>query len=129
MCDDNVNAKVEEGGLTMIAFVGIKDPIRDEVPSAVARCKTASITVRMVTGDNLKTAIAIAKECDILTEEEAKLDAKQSMHENAPRAVYEGPEFAALCGGLWCKNCEETELPCKCKPKDVDEAVKNFEAF
>ena len=68
--DNNVEAKIERDGLTMIAFVGIKDPIRPEVPLAVKKCKMASIVVRMVTGDNLKTAMAIAVECGIISEEE-----------------------------------------------------------
>lgn len=51
----------------MLAIVGIKDPLRDEIPLAVELCHTAGITVRMVTGDNIQTAIAIAKEAGILS--------------------------------------------------------------
>jgi Ca2+-transporting ATPase len=38
------------------------------VPAAVAACKAAGIMVRMVTGDNVETAVAIAKECGIMTD-------------------------------------------------------------
>ena len=62
-------AKVELGGFTCICIVGIKDIIRPEVPRAVAQCQRAGITVRMVTGDNKITALAIAKECGIITGE------------------------------------------------------------
>ena len=51
-----------EKDLTMIAIVGIEDPVRKEVPPAIADCKKAGITVRMVTGDNMITAAAIAKQ-------------------------------------------------------------------
>lgn len=34
----------------------------------MAACKAAGIMVRMVTGDNVETAVAIAKECDIMTD-------------------------------------------------------------
>jgi len=54
-----------ENGLTCIGIVGIKDPLRKEVPAAVAECKKAGITVRMVTGDNILTAKKIAEECGI----------------------------------------------------------------
>jgi Ca2+-transporting ATPase len=54
--------------LTMLCIVGIKDPVRAEVPDAVAVCKRAGITVRMVTGDNTYTAQHIARECGILSE-------------------------------------------------------------
>lgn len=54
--------------LCLCAIVGIKDPVRKEVPHAVATCQGAGITVRMVTGDNINTARHIARECGILTE-------------------------------------------------------------
>ncbi|CAL8169545.1 unnamed protein product [Prunus armeniaca] len=38
---------------TLIAVVGIKDPMRPEVKDAVQTCLAAGITVRMVTGDNI----------------------------------------------------------------------------
>ncbi|CAO2636939.1 Plasma membrane calcium-transporting ATPase 4 [Lemmus lemmus] len=53
--------------LTCIAVVGIEDPVRPEVPDAINKCKRAGITVRMVTGDNVNTARAIATKCGILT--------------------------------------------------------------
>nr|ACC91880.2 plasma membrane Ca++ transporting ATPase 4 variant x/b [Mus musculus] len=53
--------------LICIAVVGIEDPVRPEVPDAIAKCKRAGITVRMVTGDNVNTARAIATKCGILT--------------------------------------------------------------
>uniref|UniRef100_A0A5F9DJ38 Cation-transporting P-type ATPase N-terminal domain-containing protein n=1 Tax=Oryctolagus cuniculus TaxID=9986 RepID=A0A5F9DJ38_RABIT len=53
--------------LTCIAVVGIEDPVRPEVPEAISKCKRAGITVRMVTGDNVNTARAIATKCGILT--------------------------------------------------------------
>nr|XP_012314580.1 plasma membrane calcium-transporting ATPase 4 [Aotus nancymaae] len=62
---DNENEILTE--LTCIAVVGIEDPVRPEVPDAIAKCKQAGITVRMVTGDNINTARAIATKCGILT--------------------------------------------------------------
>ncbi|XP_077327189.1 plasma membrane calcium-transporting ATPase 1 isoform X5 [Lithobates pipiens] len=53
-------------GLTCIAVVGIEDPVRPEVPDAIRKCQRAGITVRMVTGDNINTARAIATKCGIL---------------------------------------------------------------
>ncbi|EGC37707.1 P-type ATPase [Dictyostelium purpureum] len=70
-----------ENGSIFIGIVGIKDPLRPEVPDAVATCQKAGITVRMVTGDNIITARNIAKNCGILTE---------------GGLVMEGPEFRKL---------------------------------
>ncbi|XP_026528515.1 plasma membrane calcium-transporting ATPase 1-like [Notechis scutatus] len=52
--------------LTCIAIVGIEDPVRPEVPDAIRKCQNAGIVVRMVTGDNINTARAIAAKCGIL---------------------------------------------------------------
>jgi Ca2+-transporting ATPase len=54
--------------LVAMAIVGIKDPVRAEVPDAVRTCQNAGIVVRMVTGDNIHTARHIARECGILTD-------------------------------------------------------------
>lgn len=56
-------------GYTCIGIVGIKDPVRAGVKESVALCRSAGITVRMVTGDNITTAKAIARECGILTDD------------------------------------------------------------
>ncbi|XP_071765880.1 plasma membrane calcium-transporting ATPase 4 isoform X2 [Centroberyx gerrardi] len=53
-------------GLTCLSVVGIEDPVRPEVPDAIRKCQRAGITVRMVTGDNINTARAIASKCGIL---------------------------------------------------------------
>ncbi|XP_053544040.1 plasma membrane calcium-transporting ATPase 1a isoform X3 [Ictalurus punctatus] len=52
--------------LTCLCVVGIEDPVRPEVPDAIRKCQRAGITVRMVTGDNINTARAIASKCGIL---------------------------------------------------------------
>jgi Ca2+ transporting ATPase len=53
--------------LTCVCICGIEDPVRAEVPAAIAKCRTAGITVRMVTGDNVNTARSIALKCGIIT--------------------------------------------------------------
>nr|GEY56320.1 calcium-transporting ATPase 4, plasma membrane-type-like isoform X2 [Tanacetum cinerariifolium] len=58
---------IPENNYTIIAVVGIKDPVRPGVKEAVKTCLDAGIMVRMVTGDNINTAKAIARECGILT--------------------------------------------------------------
>ena len=61
---------VEKSGLTLVCILGIMDIIRPEVPDAVETIHGAGVTVRMVTGDNIVTARAIAVLCKILTEEQ-----------------------------------------------------------
>jgi Ca2+ transporting ATPase len=70
-------------GLTSICVVGIEDPVRPEVPEAIKQCQRAGITVRMVTGDNINTARAIATKCGICKPGDGYL-------------VMEGKQFNAL---------------------------------
>lgn len=104
--------EIEEGGMTIIALAGIKDIIREEVPDAVKDCNTAGVRVRMITGDNKKTAIAIAKECHILNEGE----------ENKANVVMTGPEFYDFVGGLVNKKTREE---CKVMGADENEVIGN----
>ncbi|KAG8376409.1 hypothetical protein BUALT_Bualt09G0060500 [Buddleja alternifolia] len=60
------NWQLPEGDLILLAIVGIKDPCRPGVRDAVQLCVNSGVKVRMVTGDNLQTARAIALECGIL---------------------------------------------------------------
>lgn len=60
------NTAAIEEDLILAGIVGIQDPVRPGVPEAVRTCQRAGITVRMVTGDNRDTAVAIARNCDII---------------------------------------------------------------
>ncbi len=53
--------------MTLLSIVGIQDPLREGVLEAVKACQGAGVVVRMVTGDNLITAKAIAADCGIFT--------------------------------------------------------------
>eukprot|EP00922_Rhytidocystis_sp_ex-Travisia-forbesii_P001202 GHVS01001690.1.p1 GENE.GHVS01001690.1~~GHVS01001690.1.p1 ORF type:complete len:1084 (-),score=158.98 GHVS01001690.1:635-3787(-) len=88
-----------ERGLTCLGIAGIRDPVRDEVPSAVRTCQTAGINVRMVTGDNIETAKQIALKCHIYKPEAGGL-------------AMLGPDFYKLIGGVVCQTCK-TEI-CEC---------------
>ncbi len=55
-----------EADLTLCGLVGLEDPPRAEVTPAIASCRQAGIRVVMVTGDHPRTAIAIAREIDLV---------------------------------------------------------------
>lgn len=52
--------------LVLFGIVGIQDPLREGARDAVRDCQKAGVIVRMVTGDNIFTAKAIAEQCGIL---------------------------------------------------------------
>lgn len=70
--------------LVFLGLVGIEDPLRPGVHDAVSQCQNAGITVRLVTGDSITTAKAVATSCGIL-DGHKRYD-----------SVWEGPEFRKL---------------------------------
>jgi Ca2+-transporting ATPase len=50
-----------------LAVTGISDPVREDVPKAVNKCRSAGIEVKIVTGDTQATAMEIARQIGILT--------------------------------------------------------------
>lgn len=59
-----------ERDLIFIGLVGMMDPVREEVPEAIRRCREAGIRPIMITGDHRDTAAAIAKELGIITNDD-----------------------------------------------------------
>ena len=55
-----------ESDLIIIGVIGIKDPLRDGMREAVKSCNDTGVKVRIITGDNINTAITTSKEAGIL---------------------------------------------------------------
>lgn len=59
---------IERGGFVLLAVLGLTDPPREEAIGAVARCRTAGIHVRMITGDHVVTAAAIGRQLGLASD-------------------------------------------------------------
>ncbi len=57
-----------ETNLFIAGLIGVEDPLREEVPSAVQKCHRAGIDVLLITGDHPDTALAIAQKAGIVRE-------------------------------------------------------------
>lgn len=66
-----------ESDMVFDGFVAIADPLRSDVYDAVAACRSAGVGVKILTGDNIVTATAIAKELDLLADGCVALEAKE----------------------------------------------------
>ncbi|KAG5609411.1 hypothetical protein H5410_020692 [Solanum commersonii] len=102
---------IPDSGYTLVAVVGIKDPVRPGVKEAVKSCLAAGITVRMVTGDNIHTAKAIAKECGILTDDGLAI---------------EGPEFRNKSPDEMRQIIPRIQVMARSSPTDKHVLVKNL---
>ena len=138
---DSNGKLIDQDDLVFLAVFGIKDSLRDGVKEAVRKCHEASVNVVMVTGDNIVTATAIAKDCGILGDDvnlknlgaqdiepdpetmndpAKKEDYIKGILENQPKALT-GNSFYNTVGGLICDICQEDTNLCKC-PKTESEA-------
>ena len=143
-CDSYINSEdvtIDQNDCVFIGVVGIRDSLRNGVKEAVVKCHSAGVNIIMVTGDNIITATAIAKDCNILQdnidlenlgpndiEEEAELTDDPKKREehiknvlrNKPKALTGNTFFTAI-GGLICSTCKAESSLCKC-PKTQAEA-------
>ena len=78
----------EEKNLILVGIIGLKDPARKNVASAIQTCREAHIRPIMLTGDNLATALAIAKEVGICDSDEDGVNASD-LNNLKPREVIE----------------------------------------
>ena len=63
------DAEILEESLCFLGLCGMIDPVRPEVKAAIVECRGAGIRPIMITGDHVDTAVAIAKELGIITED------------------------------------------------------------
>ncbi|KAF7806692.1 calcium-transporting ATPase 8, plasma membrane-type-like [Senna tora] len=97
-----------EEDLVLLAIVGLKDPCRPSVKDSVRLCQKAGVKVRMVTGDNVQTAKAIALECGILG---SSADATEPN-------IIEGKVFRALSDSQRDEIAEKISVMGRSSPND-----------
>lgn len=97
--------------MVLLGIVGIQDPLRDGVQDAVKTCQKAGVVVRMVTGDNLMTARAIAGDCGIYT---------------AGGVIMEGPAFRKLSKKEMQQVIPSLQVLARSSPEDKRILVKRL---
>ena len=131
---------IDQYDLVFLAIFGMRDSLRDGVKDAVKKCKIASVNVIMVTGDDIITSTALAKECGILDKEigknngEIEQNPEKMKDPNSMRKegyinklirdmpyALTGNSFYNIIGGLICQVCKKESNYCKC-PKTEAEA-------
>ncbi|RBR09634.1 uncharacterized protein FIESC28_09746 [Fusarium coffeatum] len=121
--EDEANTEIDltdlVHNLTWMGVVGIQDPVRKGVPEAVSDCGIASVNVKMVTGDNVETARAIALNCGILTE--------ANMVE--PNAVMQGSDFRKLTESERSNVVRKLRVLARSSPEDKRVLVKALRAL
>ena len=99
----------------MQAIVAISDPLRQDVPQAVADCAQAGIEVKIVTGDTSATAIEIARQIGIVADAESALREGQ---------VITGTDFAALTDDEALQRVAQLKVVSRARPADKQRLVQ-----
>eukprot|EP01065_Artemidia_motanka_P029004 TRINITY_DN3489_c0_g2_i1.p1 TRINITY_DN3489_c0_g2~~TRINITY_DN3489_c0_g2_i1.p1 ORF type:complete len:1177 (+),score=409.61 TRINITY_DN3489_c0_g2_i1:110-3640(+) len=108
--------------LCLAGFCAIQDPVRDEVPRAVALCKGAGVCVRMCTGDNIETARAIAKQCGII----GPLEADAAMIGPDFRKLFCDDQEGRVAPGTFQTRLRDLRVLARCSPLDKQLLVGNL---
>ena len=94
-----------------LGLLGLHDPVRPEVPDAVAQCHAAGIRVVMITGDHPATALAIARQAGIA---------------GVASAVMSGMDLAALDDTALRARLADTDVFCRIAPEQKLRLVQAF---
>ncbi|KAI4326544.1 hypothetical protein MLD38_031848 [Melastoma candidum] len=106
--DGNAEETLKEDGLTLLGLIGITDPCRPGVKTAVQACQDAGVSIKMITGDNVFTAKAITTECGILRPGDETNDC----------AVIEGSEFRNLSPQARLERVKKIRVMARSSPFD-----------
>lgn len=107
--------RVVAEALTFVGVVGIADPVRADVPAAVAECMRAGIAVKIVTGDTPGTAMEIGRQIGLWSDADNE------------RAIITGPEFAALTDEELDKRVLDLKIIARARPMDKKRLVESLQ--
>ncbi|MGM0598839.1 MAG: calcium-translocating P-type ATPase, PMCA-type [Candidatus Rifleibacteriota bacterium] len=116
----NKKAELEEVAKDMVwlGFVAIADPIRPDVPKALEVCRKAGVKVKVVTGDNSKTALEISRQIGLLHD----TDNLEDFH-------ITGAEFQKLSEGESRKVADKIRIMSRARPADKLKLVKTLQSL
>lgn len=101
-----------EADLTFLGIVAISDPVREDVPLAVADCKNAGIDIKIVTGDTPGTAREIGRQIGIWTDRDTE------------RNIITGTDFANLSDEEALHRINDFKIMCRARPTDKQRLVQ-----
>lgn len=106
-----------ESDLTLVGICGIKDPARPEAGDAIHKCREAGIRVMMITGDSKETAVSIAKEVNIFTQDD-----------DVSRNAFTSKEFFSLPADEQLNLLRQgNKVFCRTEPRDKQRLITMLE--
>ncbi len=123
-------AHAEKGGRPVAdALVAIADPVRADVPAAVAECRQAGIDVKIVTGDTAATAAEIARQIGLLEGDVITGTAPADCASvKGSRLIITGPEVAAMTDEQLQACSKNIAIIARARPADKQRLVGALQA-
>lgn len=112
-----VNGKLAVNDLTMMGIVGIEDPVRADVPAAIADCLNAGIQVKIVTGDAPGTAKEIGRQLGLWKDNDTD--------EN----ILIGTDLAAMSDEELRNRLPKVKIISRARPNDKERAVRMLKSL
>ena len=99
MADGDLVENEIPNDMTFLGIIGVVDPVRDEVPSAVKTAHKAGIQVIEITGDCIETAVAVATECGIYKDGDLALtnDEFEAMSDDEVKSIISRLRVISRC--------------------------------
>lgn len=112
--DDDIftDGKLNINDLSMMGIVGILDPVRSDVPDAIAECLKAGIQVKIVTGDAPGTAKEIARQLGLWKNEDTDIN------------ILIGTELAEMSDDDLKERLPKVKIISRARPNDKERAVR-----
>lgn len=99
-----------------LGLIALEDPVRPDVPNAIAECRTAGIRVVMITGDHPATAVSIARQAGL------------NMTDTGDGQIMTGAELASMNDESLTQRLEDTQVFCRVQPEQKLRLVQAFRA-
>lgn len=109
------NGRITARNLRFAGIVAIADPVRTDVPQAVAECREAGIAIKIVTGDTPGTAREIGRQIGLWQPEDTE------------RNIITGPEFAALSDAELHDRVSDLKIIARARPLDKKRLVETLQ--
>ena len=109
------------GPLRLQGIIAISDPVRQDVPKAIADCRRAGIEVKIVTGDTALTALEIARQTGLLNESALSI---QNAASPCNEFTITGPDFAALSDEEAARRVKALKVMSRARPADKQRLVR-----
>lgn len=115
--EERISRTIASGALRFLGVTAISDPVREDVPDAVAQVRGAGIEIKIVTGDTPGTAKEIGRQIGLWDDSR-----------DGAEAITTGVEFAAMSDSEVARRVKDIKIIARARPMDKKRLVEALQA-